>query len=285
MLQLGSFSAWISVDNVELEQYGLEISADGKQASCWIPSEAGKEFCVEWSDSGGLTPTCGYVKVDGVECGGRFLRDLRRTTSTSHDHVPTSSTTCRPFCFSAVEVTDDDSYLDTLASQNLGEINLSIWRGTIGPPSNFVRDAIPEDQKIHERSKKALVHCVKFGEEQQVTRPFYGSTRLDQAPVATFTFKYRSVDILRANGIMPLPTPTSEKRKATGSLQPDVPVKDEGPEEDDDDPDLAEARVLEAQLKAIREKISKKGYPAKKIKLESASSIVVPRPGEVIDLT
>jgi len=91
-----------------------------------------------------------------------------------------------------------------------------------------------------------------------------------------------------ANGIMPLPTPPNEKRKATGSPQPDVPVKDEEPEEEDDDPDLAEARALEAQLKAIRQKISKKGHPAKRIKLESssaASSILVPRPGEVIDLT
>jgi hypothetical protein len=105
---------------------------------------------------------------------------------------------------------------------------------------------------------------------------------------------------------MPLPPPTSEKRTATSSPRPDVPVKEEEPEEDDDDPDLVEAKALEvsvtqlkafdvikcwdlqAQLKAIREKISKKGNPAKKIKLESsyaASSITVPRPGEVIDLT
>jgi hypothetical protein len=42
MLQLNNFSAWISVDDVELQQYAIEYSKDGKQATCWIPSEAGK---------------------------------------------------------------------------------------------------------------------------------------------------------------------------------------------------------------------------------------------------
>ena len=42
MLHLDSFSAWISVDKVGLQAYAIEYSTDGKQATCWIPSEEGK---------------------------------------------------------------------------------------------------------------------------------------------------------------------------------------------------------------------------------------------------
>jgi hypothetical protein len=42
MLQLGHISAWISVEGVKLQPHGVAVSADGKNTSCWIASEAGK---------------------------------------------------------------------------------------------------------------------------------------------------------------------------------------------------------------------------------------------------
>jgi hypothetical protein len=42
MLQLGNLSAWITVDGKELKEYGVEISDDGKEATCWIPSKVGQ---------------------------------------------------------------------------------------------------------------------------------------------------------------------------------------------------------------------------------------------------
>lgn len=42
MLKLGNFTAWISVDGEPLAEFNTEISDDGKQATCWIPSEVGK---------------------------------------------------------------------------------------------------------------------------------------------------------------------------------------------------------------------------------------------------
>lgn len=39
---LGKFSAWVTVDGVELPQYAVEYSEGEKKAMCWIPSEAGK---------------------------------------------------------------------------------------------------------------------------------------------------------------------------------------------------------------------------------------------------
>jgi len=42
MLQVGEFSAWIKVENVETQEYNIEISDDGKNITCWIASEVGK---------------------------------------------------------------------------------------------------------------------------------------------------------------------------------------------------------------------------------------------------
>jgi hypothetical protein len=40
-MDLKGYSAWISVDGAALKEYNVEIS-DGKSATCWIASEAGK---------------------------------------------------------------------------------------------------------------------------------------------------------------------------------------------------------------------------------------------------
>lgn len=58
---------------------------------------------------------------------------------------------------------DDDAYLAHPTSQHLGEISLAIWRIAVGLRSDATFIPIPEDPKIHERSKKALDHRVKCG--------------------------------------------------------------------------------------------------------------------------
>ena len=39
---IANFTAWIQVDGETLPEYGMKYSEDGKQASCWIPSEVPK---------------------------------------------------------------------------------------------------------------------------------------------------------------------------------------------------------------------------------------------------
>lgn len=41
-MDLKGYSAWITVDGIELKQYSVEVSPNGDSASCWVPSEAGK---------------------------------------------------------------------------------------------------------------------------------------------------------------------------------------------------------------------------------------------------
>jgi hypothetical protein len=37
-----NYSAWIEVDGKKLPEYDVQYSENGTQATCWIPSEAGK---------------------------------------------------------------------------------------------------------------------------------------------------------------------------------------------------------------------------------------------------
>jgi hypothetical protein len=46
---------------------------------------------------------------------------------------------------------------------NLGEISLRLWRTVMGKRQIASTKSLPpEDQKVHERSKKALSHRVKY---------------------------------------------------------------------------------------------------------------------------
>lgn len=56
---------------------------------------------------------------------------------------------------------DEDEYLDK-ASKHMGEIRLDVWRVMVRSrhPMNLFRGVYESEGKVHERSKKALSHCV-----------------------------------------------------------------------------------------------------------------------------
>ena len=63
---------------------------------------------------------------------------------------------------------DDDTYLDASPSLSIGEIKLDIFRTTapkVVAKENLKKRAyfsLPPLQKVHERSKKAIAHRVKY---------------------------------------------------------------------------------------------------------------------------
>jgi hypothetical protein len=59
---------------------------------------------------------------------------------------------------------DDDEYLNASSAQNLGEISLQFWRAIVVPyhPAHFSGHQIPEQLKVHERSKKGVPHRVQY---------------------------------------------------------------------------------------------------------------------------
>jgi len=139
----------------------------------------------------------------------------------------------------------------------------------------------PAEQKIHERAKKATAHRVNLGDDVQ--RPYKGllkTRNLDEDPLVTFVFKYRPLDVLKANGIVP--SNVGQKRRAAADPEQDN-VKEEANE--DGAADVARMKALEAELEALRNKTSgSKLNVAKRVKVEPS----VPKgfvSGEVIDLT
>ncbi|TRM64554.1 hypothetical protein BD626DRAFT_455995 [Schizophyllum amplum] len=301
-MKIDSIDCWIEVDGKKLDEYGVEVSEGGKACAAWIPSEVGQKFAVCCQDTNRRRESTGYVQADGKDCGGKVLRSSRTADMWTMNGVAMSTTTVRHFQFGALALTDDDSYL-TKNQQNVGEIKVELWRCHVGGATLAGIPAIGEPMKMHERSKKGVAHAVQFGEEKRMATPltFVEITKVGVAPFATFTFRYRGIDMLRANGIAP-PAETAvphhsrsasstshagrpargRKRKASEALTPDR--EDVKPEIIDmDEVEDVEDRVRQAENELRRARLAmhrKRGN--KKIKLEDVLPIV---PGEVLDLT
>ncbi|KAH7911396.1 hypothetical protein BJ138DRAFT_1179600 [Hygrophoropsis aurantiaca] len=324
MLQYNQLSAWIAVDDdTELEPYGIEISPDTNTVTCWIVSEAGKKFSVNWKD---CSPSRqrdleGVVRLDGQKCG----QTVTRRTNPLHakkSRVRLSPTLSRDIMFSDIQLTDDDAYLE-LSNANLGEVKLKLWHGTVTRKGvHKPRTEVTEVQKVHERTKKAGTHCVGFG-EMVTTEPirFSKFARSTTRPLATFIFKYRGygaaifpllytcrlspmsflaayLDLLRANGIVPPPqAQNSVIASSTKNAPESAAESSQAKNEDDDDDTEREISTLKRKLESLESKRKNsngdrdrapqpRDRPIKraKVKREHARKIFVPS-GEVIDLT
>ncbi|KAF9469389.1 hypothetical protein BDZ94DRAFT_1126573, partial [Collybia nuda] len=218
-LQLDDFTAWISLNGVAAEAYAIENSAVNS-VTCWIASEAGTKFSVNWRNNTRNFAVQGAVSIDGIECDNHIMLDAHnypnRPNAVGVCYARTSDYTCRDFMFSAIEVTDDDEYLHTLGrTYQFGTITLDLWRLQVvnvvtKPLEHQYGGPVLESQIVHERSKKAGTHHVKYGEEYASPPPVVDMVtgyKLDQAPCASFTFKYRPFAMLMANGIVPRPVP------------------------------------------------------------------------------
>ncbi|KAF7376574.1 hypothetical protein MSAN_00073800 [Mycena sanguinolenta] len=116
---------------------------------------------------------------------------------------------------------DDDAYLESALHPQLGLIKLEIWRVDVGGGFAPPAIAVPSAQKVHERSKKGMNQQVQFGDAIQHGQVQSAQIRrVGQGPLVTFSFKYRSLDLLRANGIAPQAERT-QKRKASSTPEPE----------------------------------------------------------------
>ncbi|KAJ7722255.1 hypothetical protein B0H14DRAFT_3006632 [Mycena olivaceomarginata] len=270
-MRLGELHAWISVDGVELSEFAVEYSADGKEASCWIPSECDKRFSVEWKNtrSSSRQTVNAQVTVDGTKCGNSNMRCRDplhpQIASGNRDSVATSAHSRQPFLFAQQALTDDDNLLNAAISPELGSVKVQI-RKVVSVPSR--RPSRPvwsrhsfESKVLHERSKKAIGHSVQFGAVYPARNS--KSDPIDViANLATFVFKYRPIELLRAQGIAP--PEVRPEAAATPTEVVDLTA---------DDDDAVEIKQLEARLRVLKKK---------SVKQERSSMFA---PGEVIDLT
>ncbi|KAJ7879595.1 hypothetical protein B0H14DRAFT_2709399 [Mycena olivaceomarginata] len=297
MLQWKEFEAWVCIEGEETVEYDVQTSEDDRTVTCWIASELGKKFSIHWKNKAFLQDVGGSVKVDGNPCGGTISyawRDLGRTISKSGI---ADAATLKPFVFSSLEVTDDDD--DALISssssalQDLGLLELTIYPVRInGELESTVFSRLNlSDLKVHERSKKAVTQQIKLAEPQPLEKaPRVLDIERTGPEVVKFCFKYRPIDVLRANGIAP--SPLRLKRKA--SAEPP-----RGPTTDDLEElaDLEEAKNLRRWKKKLHKRdkkprikdedgdvidLTQNGARNKRVKVEADRPFIS---GEVIDLT
>ncbi|THU78511.1 hypothetical protein K435DRAFT_786228 [Dendrothele bispora CBS 962.96] len=273
MLTLGDFSAWITVDNLPLQEYDPKIK--GSEIACWIPSEAGKNFTVKWMIKEHICVITD-VYLDGKGTGGRILRAGFGGTDheDSKSGIYTSPTSQKLFLFSRLDLTDDDAYLDTNHTQ-IGEIKVVFHEGVVDSDATFGPCVFQEPEKVHEQSKKAISHQVGLGTEEQTPRQKFSCCRRLR-PLATMIFRYRPIDILQANGLAP-PAPESPAEPQVGEKRPAPPEDALDPTvsvDKEDEDDKKEIEALEARLAVLRNKrrrMEVKSEPGVKTEPGSAS--------------
>ncbi|RDB28571.1 hypothetical protein Hypma_014886 [Hypsizygus marmoreus] len=204
MPRFDNFTATVSVDGVNLPEYNVATHRRLKMVTCWIPSEMGKCFSVNWEPARStLYDATGDIVLDNISVGGHTLYAGARKRLSTFDRI-TSPTTSQPFMFSSLVLTDDDDAVDANSVEGFGDITLTIWKTkTIEAkePDEEVMDPI---EMVHERSKKTMTHQIKFGEEmvRDHTDLFNSDSKLTYVvKLVTFIFKYRSLDVLKAEGM------------------------------------------------------------------------------------
>ncbi|KAL1674147.1 hypothetical protein EV122DRAFT_293630 [Schizophyllum commune] len=230
-MRIGNLECCVKANLKRLEEYEFRLSKDRKKGTAWIASEVGQEFYIVCADPHKRArANCSLdvkVEIDGVESGLHIIEKNRKSNKIYIRDVLVSSTESRKFQFGALDLTDDDAYLYT-NERKIGEIVVKFWRSRInGSGGEMDADATIQDPTpVHEKEKKGFLHVVR---------------KLDDEPLAVFTFYYRGIDVLRADGIAPKPpseelvslcstlefaaTPitTAVKRKASEELLPELP--------------------------------------------------------------
>ncbi|KAI0697502.1 hypothetical protein C8T65DRAFT_813700 [Cerioporus squamosus] len=207
-MQLKGYEVWISCDGKRLAEYCIQPEGhDGKTLTCFIPSECGKSFVIEWRDHAKQSHLRFVTNLDGKEVGGNRCVPGARG---HREGVRTNPTTRKPFKFANLLTTDDDEVLGGPSHEELGEIEVAVSR--IRAEYRSVQRTwgvkFRPTGAVHERSKKAGAHCVTLGEDCRIatSRIQTCSTPIDprEGNVAKFIFRYRPLALLQAQGIAPL---------------------------------------------------------------------------------
>ncbi|KAI9065274.1 hypothetical protein FKP32DRAFT_511700 [Trametes sanguinea] len=290
----GGYEIWISdSDGQRLPEYNIELEGDDrKTTACFIPSESGKRFVINWKDYNNGKHASLRISVDGVlnvaniSWPGKGGKRIGVRTNTVNKYSA--------FQFADLRTTDDDSAL--LASghacpEKVGTIEVRVVH--IHPQPQvvpFTATHYAGVGPVHERSKKLGAHCVTLGEEVKadVSRSHRRASRpLDPRgrPHATFVFRYRPLALLQAQGIAP-PEPglglnkeePGQPSSSNGRDETRVPVKSEPRP-------ASQLHANVIQLYDSEESVDRK--PALRVKREADIRRVAIKsdPDDVIDLT
>ncbi|KAF5342143.1 hypothetical protein D9611_002037 [Ephemerocybe angulata] len=298
MPQTRGYQAWVEMGGLPLPEYGVEGAVGNSEVTCYIPCEAEKEFKVHFViPREKLCETNHTVSLylDGqyaLTTGSVVFQNRGASKSFSaaifEQYGNLEKTSTRSFQFGTLQLTDDDSYLRKM-SKKFGEITLEICGFTndyfwTDGRDNVTGPAVSEDYTAHERAKKGLAHCVKFGTERPRLIPDFNPsiTVLRKTKICSFTFKYRHRDLLVAEGIAPPSIIPNNARagRATSPRKRKAGEMEDGEEDQEDNSGVLEEK--EREIQKLKAQISKlKAREAKRIRLEVDLSDDM----EVVDLT
>ncbi|KAI6041906.1 hypothetical protein EDC04DRAFT_2892600 [Pisolithus marmoratus] len=284
-MRLGDFSAQVVIDGNQVEEY--EVTHSGTQAMCWIASETGKTFSVEWiCHATKHLGSEGELIVDGITCD-TLIRDVDDMDSINFSVIHQGRKE-RDLMFCDLQLTDDEALMGKPVSSHLGEITLRVTCGTVfpyGESEDGDEDTSETNPKLtidaniyHEKSvKKLTTHCVSFGPERKGGDYNLGTFIPNEDPPLEFVFKYRPIEILQANGVAPRPAP------ATPSAHSENPS---GTHTQTKSGVLEQIAFLENELKRLRGQVlgeteEQKPKRIKRGHIEKHPAVC----GEVIDLT
>ncbi|KAJ7661646.1 hypothetical protein B0H17DRAFT_1144620 [Mycena rosella] len=238
MLHSEAFSAWITVDGKETTEYDVKTSEVEKTVTCYIASQLGKKFVVNWTNAAYRHPTMGSVEIDGDKCGGIVMHATHRGTlpeTICHNGILTGNK-LRPFKFGSLELTDDEAFdgesHHAVTVLTIEAIEITERRG--GPfkaKSQSLSAGTKGRQrakKVHERSKKAAHHRTTLGKAETLSEReeiLFIKRTAPGKKLAKFVFQYRPLAILRAGGIAPMPD-KSEREPSAKTERPEIPDED-----------------------------------------------------------
>ncbi|KAL1671049.1 hypothetical protein EV122DRAFT_173993, partial [Schizophyllum commune] len=226
-MRLGNLTCWITVNGARLEEYGIEEDDGKKERIAWIASEPDQPFKIHLCDPDRTRAISGELRVDGAACGGTVLKaSPTRRDQISRSRVYVSATEARPLQFGALDLTDDDSFLQNDA-KDVGQIEFIVWRIQIKGRMEHTGVRVVERTKVHERTKKGLQLAVKFGAKETVPRrKGYDVEYIER--LATFIFRYSNPSTASSSSNPPAtsssssPGPlASRKRRASEALTPE----------------------------------------------------------------
>ncbi|KAL7415825.1 hypothetical protein BDY24DRAFT_380250 [Mrakia frigida] len=288
-MRFEAFTATILSNGVPLEEYKMEV--EGRQAKCYVVSEAGKTFSVKLEEelSSPVAPrsSCGYLFLDDKSVGGMIL-DRGNPSATLKGRLA-SYTTEQPFAFAEIQTSDrdEDHALDSSVGAGFGTIVLKICRGQRGSEivqPTFASNSLANDSLLHELAVKKLKVTQRATLGAPVATPrqnFAQFNLLDpvSSPFITFTFVYRSKTMLQALGVIEYkpvdasPPPAAGPSSGARAKRPAQEFIDISSDTDDEDPDVVKAAKELAEAKK-RAKQRKGGSPVdKKPKLENGEII------------
>ena len=90
--------AWVECDGKLLPEY--DVSVSGNKVTCWLPSQPGRNFTINWCDTGSGIDSQSFIELDGIVLPGKYIYghgQARRTGVRTGDHTE------KPFVFNKID--------------------------------------------------------------------------------------------------------------------------------------------------------------------------------------